>query len=296
MNGTLQIKSDKWIIQVNERSRLLKTSVPAVVKSEAGLWVKQVIKLTPPTSRISNGEDGYLKPKAVGEKAVRRDILRSVVPVDPYWPDAPKFMRNTRIRALLTGTARGKKRKALNKAAFEAILKKIGEKGGKYGKWKVVDSFTPQLHTSQKNGRGRVGSTKRIFLLGASEVRKYWRYMKKTIRHVGRLKAGFAPAYFALGGKSLQAGVRRHLSGARGGVRLDIRDESTKPFVEVTNFAQGAGNPRVVSICRNAFNVRAEAMKRRTHLIAKGFAKADVALIKRVRDEHGSIDNYTGNN
>jgi len=285
------MESEPVSIGVNDLSRQRGKAVGDTVKDEARLWVKQAIALTPPTSNGEVSESGEkVKPKAVGERAVFRDIMRSGVPVDPYWDDAPKFIKNTHIRELLTDKSRGKRKKALNKAAFEAILKNLGKRGSKYANWRVVDQWTPEMHHRAQNRRGHVVSSQKIFVFGPTAVRKFWTYMRKMKRHVMRLKAAWAPGYFALGGKSVPSGVRRHLnSGVRGGVTVNLNDPHF-PSVEVTNSAAGATSPHMINIVRSTFTARAEAMKRRCYLLANDFSKAAVGKVKDIRASHSAID------
>jgi hypothetical protein len=275
---SVQLNSDRWVNQVNTRARLLNVAVADVVKSEARLWVGQAMRLTPPTNSAGimalNGKKA--KPVNVGEKRVRSDVIKSMTPADPNWDEAPAIFKKPSIRKLILGGDR---------EGFLKVLKSFK----KLRDWSVSE-FSPALHRSAQGSRGRVGRSRKTFIIGAAQISQWWNYMLKVKAHVGRLRAGWAPSWLALGGKGLPVFVRRHVAGARGAVRQDLAHGTKHPFVEVRNFAKGAGLPIMTRICQSTFAARAEAMKRRTHLILKGFAKGDVDLIKRVRAEHGSIE------
>jgi hypothetical protein len=275
---TVQLNSDRWVNDVNRRARLLGLAVPDVVKSEARLWVGQAMRLTPPTNSTgimaANGKKA--KPGNIGEKRVRSDVIKSMTPADPDWNEAPAVFRKPSIRKLILSG---------DKEGFLNVIKSFG----KLRDWSVAE-FSPALHRNAQGSRGRVGRSRKTFIIGAAQLSLWWNYMRKTVSHVGRLRAGWAPSWLALGGKGLPIFVRRHVAGARGSVRHDLTPGTSHPFVEVRNFAVGVGSAHMHRICSNTFRARAEAMKRRTHLLMRGFAKGDVELIKRVRAEHGSIE------
>lgn len=257
---TTTIKSENWIVQCNAIANALKKDPAVVVQDESRNWTAQMIRFTPPTkgSAPAGGKPNpKLKPQALGEKAVKRDVLRSMSPADPEWEGAPEFVKNNpRIKqVVLSG----------DKIAFAAILKKIGNG---WERWRVAD-FSESLHLNAKGSRGRVHSTKRVFIIGTNDIANFWNYLTRTMSHVGRLKAPFAKAFLALGGKGVSPFVRRHLAEAAGTISIQL--EGTQPTITITNGALGVGE--LTRLANETFRARAEAMKRRCKLILSGYSK-----------------------
>ena len=272
---TVSVQSDKWFDAVQAKANQLKLTVEEVNKDEARLFVGTMINLTPPTR--GRGPAGTANPKmkvqAVGEASAKRDVLKSMTPADPDWQDGYKFLRNKRIRdVVLKGDVK----------AFTAILQNMG----KFRNWRV-ETFSPQLHQRAQNSRGQVRRTQKIFIIGAGQLAEYWLYLRKVLSHVGRLKAGWLPAFFALGGRRVPAFVSRHKDGARGTIRFE-RQDTWNPKITVTNSAMGVG--QLEGIVNNTFRARVEAIKRRMKLVARAFAKGTVEEIKSLRQSHGSIE------
>lgn len=277
MNGTLQIRYEPWIVGVIELSRRLGKDLREVVKDEARLWTAQAMRLTPPKNASGlKGSDGKkLKPNTVGENGVRLDIIKSATPADPDWPDAPKWMRKPSIRKIII---------AGDRAKFEKIIKNFGA----FQNWSVAE-WSPALHQSQRNARGRVGRSARRFIIGTQQLAQFWAYLVRVVSHVGRLKAGFGKPLIELGGKSVPLFVRRHIPNARGFSVIALGDGKTDPSIMIVNHAIGVGNPEIERICRDTFTARAEAMKRRCYLIVRGYSKDSVSRVKTVRSERGNI-------
>jgi hypothetical protein len=274
MRPTLTFKSDAWIHQVNERARILGVSVPQVLRSESRLWAGQIMRLTPPVNAagMTGGDGKKLKPKTVGERAVRRDILRAMTPADPDWPEAPKFLQRPSIRKLVL---------AGDVAGFLKVIGRFKE----FKNWKVVP-FSPAVHRAAQGSRGRVSSNKKQFIIGAGQLADFWKYLVRTVNHVGRMKAGFAVSFIALGGSRVPHFIRRHLGGARGSIRFELSTTARHPYVEITNFAKGVGSAKMGELVRSTFKARVNAMQRRTRLLLKFMAKGDADALASARSEY----------
>jgi hypothetical protein len=282
VNATISLHYEPWIVNLNALARVKRQSVAVTVRDESRLWLQQAMRLAPPTRGRLPGGGKHTKRSttkdqlATGEKAVRRDIVRAATPADPDWPDALDLFRAPWMRKIILSG---------NKEKFTKAIAAIG----KLKNWRV-ETWSESLHQRARGSRGRVHSTKRVFIIGAGQLESYWRYMTRTISHVGRLKAGFAACLVRLGfNRGLPPFVRRHLNGARGEATFDLNDGTRHPFVQARIWAKGVADAHMVRIARDTFKARSEAMKRRMHLIEKNFAKGAVSTVKAVRSSRGSI-------
>lgn len=273
---TTTINSDRWFQKVQAKARQLNLTTGEVLTDEARMFTGTLINLTPPTRGSGPGgtvAEPRLRAQTVGEAAVQRDILRAHTPVDLEWPDAPLIFRQPRVReVILQG----------NYGAFVAILKNMGN----WANWRV-GMFDRGQHNRSKRSRGRVLRSQRVFVFGESQIPDYWNYMQKIVERVGRLKAGWLPAFYALGGKRVAAFVSRHRRGARGRVQI-TGITTSNPRIEVANSAMGVG--QLERLVNGTFRARTQAIKRRMRLLASNFAKGDVEAVKAARAAHGDID------
>jgi hypothetical protein len=247
---TAEIHSDKWTRAVQARAARFKIDVRDVMKDEARLYSVQMLRLTPPTNPTRlKGKDGKkLSDNVVGTNAARRDVLRSMTPADPDWPDsglAKFFLRSPRLRRYVENGDIEK---------FSKVIKNLG----KFAGWRV-ETFSSSLHLNARGSRGRVTSTKRVFIIGNAQISAFWKYMTETLAHVGRLKAGWLPAIEKLGGRVTSKWITRHRMGARG--RCEAYLDGNHPRIVVVNGAMGVG--QLHKLAQDTFRIRAVAITRR---------------------------------
>jgi hypothetical protein len=241
---TARIDTSKLDAKIDSlRSALIGAGRPGdaatIVADESRKLAKQIVGFTPPKSL------------AQGRKAVARDIQRAATPFDASKFTQPKMRE--RIDALA---------KDGNYDALNAILKNIK---GNMAKWRVAP-FHPDLHRKARVSRGRVLSTKKIFV---TQARALAAYIKKMQDRVGLRKSGWLPALLALGGKA-PAWVARHLGHAPGTARVTL--VGTNPGVTISSHAAGVGDDR--RMIANAVNVRAKAMARRAKMLVTDYKNA----------------------
>jgi hypothetical protein len=237
MSLTFEINDSRFRHQLARFVDELGLEAKDVVKDQTRLLLKTVIAFTAPKSL------------AQGRKAVARDINRSMTPIDYTW------FRDRRLADRLhTLEQRGDAQGA------QDTLRAIGG----WGAWRVLP-FSPSLHTSARDNRGRVTRTQRTFVLqpesrnsrGAIAIGPWSKYVATVQKRVGQLKAAWAPAYFAVGG-TLPAWIANQ-SYIRGSVDVKFSDPQ-RPSIEFRNFAKGVGQLR--HFFEGAFRTRAEAMRR----------------------------------
>jgi hypothetical protein len=158
--------------------------------------------------------DHYTFPrsKAQGEHAVDRDIRKAVSPTDREYF---KGITDDRIRTRLQHLS-----DSGNTPAMLVVLKKFRSV--------IPVPFSLELHTSQRNSRGRVSHrTGRI----TTDVRAEQEYIRKVQSRVGLARGGWN-AFAAMFGETHPAFVSRH--GMSGGSAVgDL--ESISPWVEAEN-------------------------------------------------------------
>lgn len=256
---TMTIHSQTWFDNLKQRAATFKQSVPVVMTDEARLYALEMADQTPPTNPTKlKGKDGKkLSNMTVGTNSARRDVLRAMTPASPDWPDSPLsqvLARSPRLRKyILEGDVE----------KFTKFIKHLG----KFSNWRV-ETFSPDLHLKAKGSRGRVHTTKRIFIIGAQQLAAYWKYLSKTLNHVGRLKAGWLPAIEKLGGKITERWITRHRAGANG--RIEMQLEGSLPRIEIANSALGVG--QLEQRANWVFMRRAKAIKNRMRQALKNLA------------------------
>ena len=209
-----------------------------VVRGQTRLLLKQVIGFTPP------------KTLAQGRAAIGRDITRSMTPI--LLEDFPNAKMRERVKEL------AEKQDIAGLKSFLANTKS-------WRNWRV-EPFSPSLHTSARNKRGRVTRSQRVFIpeLARKSGRQFrstsrasaWnKYMATMQGFAGRLKAAWGPAYEAVGG-ALPSWVKRHAS-PRGSVAVHFGDPK-RPAIEFRNGAVGVG--QLINPFRAAMRIRAKAL------------------------------------
>lgn len=217
MIATATVNFDRFTRAINEWQEHFRRSNTATVRTQARLLFKRIIELTPPKSRTQ------------GRKAVDAQIRQAVLPLRPA--DYNHTGRaGKRVRDLI---------RAKNYAALQAVFA-----NGNWGRVSnmEVKPFTPSLHQSKRDRRGRVRTKTRVASPDADAIKLY---SKETQEHVGQAKGGWVASYSALGGKGSQWFTRHRNSGSS----VDAT-RSADPFFKGTNrsrWARGGDEDRIVS-------------------------------------------------
>ncbi len=211
-------------------------SFPEAVRRSARLLNAELLRFTPP------------KTQAQGRAAVARDIGRAM------WLLDPKKIHNP----ILAAAVRDEEFDVVQ--AFINSLRRRGA-GGALAKHELRH-FSPGLHQSARNNRGRVTSRKRIMVIEGGE---YKRYVKDVQGHVGALKFGWA-----ISGRRLGVSIPNWVLGhsERQG-SYEEANSSTDPKIVMTNKAPGVENLGPGFIQR-MIDRRTVAMARDTERILAG--------------------------
>lgn len=172
MKTQISVDSREFTRNLNRFAAQAKIDLDKYTRDQAGMFVKEVVKHT------------YPKKKQVGTDAVKRDLSRSVKAIRPkagtYGRDF-SGITNESLRKRLEMLVRSK-----NHAELEKIMQTWKGKAGV-----KVRPFTPALHKSQRDGRGRVTSEHEVYTL---EDRKWNKYRSKKMSRVGLVKYGWVGA------------------------------------------------------------------------------------------------------
>jgi hypothetical protein len=211
-------------------------SFPKAVRAAARQLDEELLFLTPPKSQ------------AQGRAAVKRDIGRAMLLLDP-----------NKIHSQVLATA-------VRDQEFDvvrAFLANCRNKGGPFSTLRL-EHFSPSLHQSARDRRGRVRKISGIAVLERSE---YNNYVREIQGHVGATKSGFGVAAKQLGG-SVPAWILNHSKGLGD---LAIDDTPHNPSVTTTNRGPGIANlpPGLV---QRAVDRRTGAMTRDVEQVLSGRA------------------------
>lgn len=216
-------------------ARDLGLSLPVVVKATARQLNAEMIRVTPPRSL------------AQGRAAVARDINRAILGLDP------EKLVNPRFRDLV---------KTYQVDAVRAILRHT--ESGRLANYQLV-RFTPVIHTSARDSRGRVRSTKLRF---TADYREHQSYVKQVQGRVGSTKAWWGPSARKVG-NSIPGWIGRH--DVPGVAVVDNLDDSKHPRIVMIN--QGKGISAVsAAIISAAIRRRTVAMTRDVEQVLAGRA------------------------
>ncbi|HNQ89019.1 MAG TPA: hypothetical protein PKM73_10430 [Verrucomicrobiota bacterium] len=188
------------------------------VRYQSMLLGKKLIQFTPPATR------------AQGRKAVARDIQRAVTPL------RVADFKSRGIRKLI---------RERDYTALQVVLAKF--KTGPFAGF-AVKPFSPELHTSKRDSRGRVRKSAKVATPDATEVRDYIRQVQQR---VGRAKAGWVKAVTQLGG-SVPDWMARHA----GTGSVEDRTQSLNPYVRMLNHSEWAADTEVDRVLSGAFRAR----------------------------------------
>lgn len=230
--------------------------VSTIFEDESRLFLKQVIRLTPP------------KNKAQGEAAVARDLIKIFTPVNDD-------MLN------IIGSEHG----------LSAIDVWITTAGGERKEldWRKIDPTgdgMADFHKRNRDSRGRAYNLKRQkgdkwYAPYVVSFEEFAKYKAKIQARVGRRKAAWGKSFTALGGK-LTNWISRHLSGAKG--ELHNSHNPSNPSIVMIN--RSVGISQDLHFVRGALRVREEAIKKRIRLVLSGYSRDVAQGIKIQRKAH----------
>jgi hypothetical protein len=232
--------------RITELSRILPQDAATVFEDESRLFLKQVIRFTPP------------KTKAQGEAAITRDLGQLFTAVDENMLNTIGSEHGLSAIDVWLTTANGE-RKELD--------------------WRKIDptgAGMKEFHYRNRDSRGRAFHLKRQrgqkwyapYVVSFEDMAAYRDKMKAR---VGRRKAAWAKSYVALKG-TVAAWIGRHIGGAKG--EFHISTNPSRPAIVMINRAAGIGQD--THIVSSALRARYQAIGKRMRLIASGYSK-DVA-------------------
>ena len=165
-----------------------------LVKQEARLFVRDVVKFTPPASAGKFG----MQAKKQGEAAVARDIAR-------IYGTASKAYVDMALRDKKTAGAFWKAMQANDLVKAKEIMQKIG--GPRYRGAQSIAPFDGGVMHERFRRRGKVNRDRVMMLV--TDAKQLQAYVKKMQGQVGLLASGWVQAAKKLG-QSLPAWVTRH--------------------------------------------------------------------------------------
>lgn len=231
MTAGVQVKFDGFTRAMNAWQEHFRKSPKATLKTQARLLLKRVLSFTPP-----QGDDDNT-PLTQGKLAVANQIRRAVLPLRPK-----DFRKNKRVREMV------QKR---DYAGLTSVF--ANGDWGPYTNLQVVP-FTPQLHQSKRDKRGRVRSKTRFASPDDEQIQAY---IKRKQGNVGNAKGGWVRAYTQLGGTASKW-FARHASAGEFVDKLDNERDLFFKAINKSEWAKGGDQDRIVP---NAMESRAEQIK-----------------------------------
>lgn len=226
-------------------SRELKLSPGVVIRDEARLLTRDLIRLTPPT-----GDDDST-PRKQGEKAVRRDILRALNPLDP------RKWKSRKIKKLIRERNYSLLQEALRHMKMDAVHRHV-----------VVGPFNPDIHQKMRDRRGRVKERK-FAAYATPDFESVEAYIKRKQANVGMAKGGWASVAAKLGTR-VPAWVARHNNQ---GTFVDQTNRDSRAFIEMTNNSRWGQSGFDERIFRQAIRQREAAILKKLERRALESAK-----------------------
>ena len=198
----LNVSTDarEYFAAFTEFRELVRWSPQRTIKFQGRLLFQKVVQFTPPNDR------------AQGRKAVARDIKNAVAPIraDAFESKSIKDLFRKKDYLGLT-----------------RVFASIGP-GPLQGA--TITSFRPELHTEQRNNRGRV-PVRRQIKFATPDASAVTSYIRKVQERVGMAKGGFAQAVISLGGKTANW-IAKWVSA---GWFVDRSNNPVAPYIEQIN-------------------------------------------------------------
>lgn len=210
------------------------------LEEEWPLLMRKIIDFTPPFK--SGGASG-VSDYSVGRQAVAGDIYKTMRPFDP------SAVRSKSLQKIVNDK---------NYAAFNIVADRSASG---YMKGSVAAPFSPDIHTRQRDARGRVSHRTVPFVMLGSDAAMLKKYVREVQDHVGYARSGWVAAYNLVKdpeGYALPNWVAKHGENA-GGV-IDERG-ATDPSFTARNWSPWAGQPGEKDrIITDAYGSRAFAL------------------------------------
>ncbi len=230
-----------------------------ILLQEHAQLTRTIVNFTPPP--IGQGS-----PKALGENAITKDLMRLVSEAKPDLIDSIGSKYGiTDVKAFITGNT-----------------------GNKIGiDWANLDATgdrLPEYHDRYRDQMGRIPSLKGSDGVWKSRVvapvGKRDEYTQQVWQHVGRWKAKWAYAA-ATKGAAFPAWITRHFGSLNGKAIADFQLDNTQT-PSITFGCIGPSARRTLPKIRDALRTRLKAMTKRAKLILSGYSK-DIAAGMRPR-------------
>ena len=241
MSATIHINTSGFQHELTRLVAVGRKSAAEIIKQQGKLFVRDLIKMTPPFGNAPVTES-FAKQREAGKIAVLQQIGRTMLPASQI--DTPFIL------AILKGRTT-KKRKAGREEAERRLRLLQG-----MGAARIDELADPAWHASQRDRRGRVrGRFRNVFIKNEASLR---RYIREKQDHVGKAKSGWKQAA-SMVGFSLPAWITKHTGGA--GI-AEQRLTGDRPFLRVGNLIDwiqdsGAG----LRIVQRALDNRVRNMK-----------------------------------
>jgi hypothetical protein len=187
---------------VGRFAKVVNKDIGVVVRQQATLFGKDVLKLTPPLKSWS-GQESFGEQRKVGQRRVQIDIRGAFRGLDTH-PLARSLIPDVQ-QAWLKGI------RQKDYFALEVLARQMNCEPYIYAA-SVIDTMSPEAHNRSRGIRGRV---RRSAFKHPTWVRKtsdVQRFVRKKQKLVGKAKGGWAPGCLALG-VSVPAWVRKHAQG-----------------------------------------------------------------------------------
>jgi hypothetical protein len=225
---TLDFSCARYQVQLRELIASSQADDRDFLTQQMLLLLRKIISFTPPHSL------------AEGRIATRRDVYRAVKPfeVDSF--------RDPRLKQIVEDC---------DYAAFGAFMQYVKNpalQGAEARPW------SESLHQDQRDRRGRVLRSRKVFVIGRPAVSAFKKYLTRKLDNVGIAAAGWLAALHLLGGFET-SWIERH--GTRYGSVIDQRSDPANPSVTAINSTPWASRKEEGErIIRYAMASRANAM------------------------------------
>jgi hypothetical protein len=239
--ATITISDAVWQKKIAEYAARTGLNMREALYEEWPLLIRKVMDFTPP---FETGGKAGATDLSVGRGAVASDIYKTMNVFNPA----------ARTRSL---------EKVIDEKNIEAfnIIARRSKSG--YMKGKTAVAFSPQIHLSQRNKRGRVGGSDRRQVVLGSDVGLLKKYVAEVQNRVGWAKSGWLKALLLVGGTAPNYVMKKGTSG--GDVIDDHADEE---------------NPSITAINRTPWAVRKDEGDR---ILSSAKASRIQAIISKIR-------------
>ncbi len=238
--ATISISDVVWQKKIAEYAAKTGLNMREALYEEWPLLIRKVMDFTPPfeTGGRKGGTD-----QAIGRAAVASDIYKTMNVFNPA-------ARTRQLERII-------EKKDI--AAFNIVA---ARSRSPYMKGKTAVAFSPEVHLSQRNRRGRVGRDTKQVVLG-SDVGLLKKYVAEVQNRVGYAKSGWLKALLLVGGTAPNYVTKKGTSG--GDVIDDHADEE---------------NPSITAINRTPWAVRKDEGDR---ILSSAKASRIQAIISKIR-------------